>query len=81
MDFGVACHHDGQVVTILMSDQLNQVNRIIEAIFIVDPVFCAAGWVAPQREKVPDALFFCLGKAFEDLLASHERASDVHQDV
>jgi len=81
MYLGVPSDTDAEEVTVLLSDEPDQVARVVEAILDGNPVGRTTRGVSSQSKKVLDAQSFGLVEGLEDLVSCHIGASDVHQDV
>ena len=81
MDLRVACNTDAEVVPVLRSNKLYQINCEVKSVFLENPVCGTSRRVSSESKKVTDALSFRLVKAFNNLLTSHVCASDMHQHV
>jgi hypothetical protein len=81
MDLGVASHADREVVTVFLSDELDEVNGIVEPVVVVDPVIDTTRRITSECEQVLDALFLCLVETLENLLTCNEGACNVHEYI
>ena len=60
MFLGVASYTDAEIVSIFLSDELYQVNCIVETIFDGNPVGLALGRVTSQSKQIANTELLCL---------------------
>ena len=81
MHLRVACDTDTEEISVFLFDVANQVDCIVKAIFLCDPICGTSRWVSPQSKQVLDAQVTSLVEACLDLFSVHEGAGDVHEHV
>ena len=81
MGLWIPCYNNAEEVSIFLSDELNKLCGISEAIFDWCPIFNTMWWISSKGKDVPDTVFFGLVKGFDNLFSSHTSASQMHEDI
>ena len=81
MYLGVPSDTNAEKVAVLLSDEPDQVARVVEPVLDGNPVGGTTRGVSSQSKEVLDAQSFGLVEGLEDLVSCHIGAGDVHEDV
>lgn len=72
---GIAGNHNAEIVTIALSNELNELSCISEAVFDWLPVVHASWWIASEREDVPDAILLSFVQGLDYAVPGESSAS------
>lgn len=77
----VAGNNDAEIVAIALLDEGNELCGVCEAIFNWLPVVDSHGRIATQRENVTNTVLLGLVQRFDDAIACHAGASEMHKYI
>lgn len=81
MDLRIACNTNAEEVSIVLSNELNQVHCVVKTIFLVHPISSSSGRVSSKGKQIADAVSLSLIETLNNLLFGHICTRHMHQHV
>ena len=81
MNFRVTSNSNAEKVSVLFSDELNQIDSVVKAILDGNPIGGPSRRISSQSKEVLNAKLLGLVEGLQDFISCHIGACDVHEDI